>query len=90
MASFRLHVRYSLLVAFASNLLRYGVVAVVGVGLLVVLRRWLGASPGEVRADLPEAVLIAIVLVLGMSLYKTWRRSRRRGYYDRYNRTRYV
>ncbi|MEM1118321.1 MAG: hypothetical protein AAF845_03885 [Bacteroidota bacterium] len=87
MGFLRLHVRYSLLVAFASSLLRYSVVAVVAVGVLVVLRRWRGAGPDEVRADLPEAVAIAFGLAIVMAAYRAWQRSRKRS--DYYKRTRY-
>lgn len=86
MGFLRLHVRFSLLVAFATNLLRYGVVAIIAVSIFVALQRWRGVSPSEARADIPEAAVVALGLAVAMALYKTWRRARRRHYY---NRTRY-
>lgn len=86
MGFLHLHVRFSLLVTFATHLLRYGVVGAIGVSLFVALQRWRGVSPAEARADIPEAALVALVLVVLMAIYKTWRRARSRGYY---NRTRY-
>ena len=84
-----LHSRYTLLVTFGTQTLRYGVGAVAATGLIVAALRVFGQSPAEVRARVPLIVVLALIATVAAAAVGTWRRLRRRRYYYRSRYRRY-
>lgn len=83
MGFLRLHMNYPLVITFVAQFARYGVLAVVAVGGLVVLNRARGLSPAAVRDSLPELVLLALTVAVALAAVTAWRKVRRRSYYRR-------